>query len=273
MTSFTVVIPVLNQHEATAKYVQSWFDHAKTNFKLLFIDNGSTQRLDQQQFYLDWQREYDVACVRNEENTGVYRTFQQALDYVNSEYIFYSHNDVEIKVYGWDERLKNLLAELELINNKPPGVCGMFGAKGLGTPDIYRSPYNFTQLMRWNCFTVQSMVGAGGQPIRGAYERVITLDGFSLIISRHMINHALKGKFDYERYPPHHNYDNDICLDSHFGGYSNYAIDIDCIHHGGVTSTREKWAEAMGTTDLSIHRRAHEVMYEKFRNRLPVGVK
>jgi len=269
---FTVVIPILNQHEATAKYVQSWFDHAKSSFKILFIDNGSTVPLVEQQFYKDWKKEYDVDCVRNQSNTGVYRTFQQALEYVKTDYIFYSHNDVEMKMYGWDVAIENLLAELELINGKPPGVCGMFGAKGLGTPDIYRAPYHFTQLMRWNCFTVPSMAGAGGRVVSGRYERVVTLDGFTLVVSRHMIDNALKGKFDYESYPPHHNYDNDICLDSHFGGYKNYVLDIDCVHHGGVTSTREKWAEAMGTTDLSIHRRAHEVMYKKFKNRLPASV-
>lgn len=274
MALFTVVIPVLNQHAATEKYVQSWLDHAKTKLRILFIDNGSDEPLESQPFYQRWMQECDLTCVRNEQNSGVYKTFQQALGHIHddSEYIFYSHNDVEMKVYGWDEMLSSLLDELNELGGKPPGVCGMFGAKGLGTPDIYRSPYHFTQLMRWNCYTVPSMVDAGGK-VAHRYERVVTLDGFALIISRSMINNALRGKFDCERYPPHHNYDNDICLDSHFGGYANYVLGIDCVHHGGVTSTREKWAEAMGTTDLKIHRAAHEVMYKKFMNMLPVAVR
>lgn len=218
----------------------------------------------------------NLLCIRNDKNFGVYRTFQQAavslFEYASYDYIFYSHNDVEMVEYGWDEKLKRILQKIES-KRGVPGVCGMFGAKGLGTPDIYKSPYDFRQLVRWDCHTVESMASAGGAELKKDYERVVTLDGFSLIVSREFFYYGLKRKFDYESYPPHHNYDNDICLSSHFAGYENYVIDVDCIHHGGVTSTREKWAEGMNTTDLQIHREAHRVMYEKYRGRLPVSVK
>jgi hypothetical protein len=268
---FTVVVPVLNQHDETKRFVQTWFERAKGEFRLLFIDNGSRIPIQETDFFREWKTLHPVECLRNETNVGVYPTFQQAAEIVDSEFIFYTHNDVEMIEFGWDEKLNQILSTIKQ-HHGTPGVCGMFGAKGIGSPDIYKAPYHFTQMVRWDCLTVESMVGAGGRRLNHLYERVMVLDGFSLIVSREMIARALGGRFDCDRYPVHHMYDQDICLGSHFGGFANYAIDLDCRHHGGITSTREKWAEGMGSTDLKIHREAHRVFYEKYRGRLPVGV-
>jgi len=271
MPKFTVVVPVLNQHDVTERLMASWFALAKSRLNVLFIDNGSDQPLVEQEFIGRWGEEHSVRVLRNEKNTGVYPTFQQGMEATDSEFVFFSHNDVEMLEWGWDERMSAILSLL-----KKPGVCGMFGAKGIGTPDIYKAPYKFTQLMRWHCVTVRAMYE--GDPnasriLNGNYEQIAVLDGFSMIVSRRMFGEALGGRFDHERYPVHHCYDQDICLDSHFGGFKNYVIDVNCKHHGGATSTHEKWAEEMGTTDHKIHRDAHKVMYQKFLGRLPVGVK
>lgn len=268
---FVVAIPVYNQHDVTEKYLESWFALAKRGLRVLFIDNGSDIPLSEQGFIGRWSNQHSISIIRNKKNTGVYPTFQQAYENIGvTNFIFYSHNDVEMLEYGWDEKLNSILSELCYKGN--PGVCGMYGAKGIGTPDIYKAPYKFTQLMRWNCITVPSMVHSNERVLQGDYERVVTLDGFTLVVSKKMVREVMKGHFDIDRYPVHHNYDNDICVTSHLGGYENYVLDIDCKHHGGMTSTREKWAEEMNTTDLAVHRKAHEIMYEKFRNRLPISV-
>lgn len=282
---FSVVIPVLNQHDATKKYVQSWLDTAKNSFQLLFIDNASNEPLAEQSFIREWAAEYDIKVLRNDKNVGVYPTFQQGYELTDSDFIFYSHNDVEMREYGWDVKLVDILERLD--SQVKVGVCGMYGAKGIGVPGIYKKPYHFSQLRRWNCVTVESMaITADGnisqsdkalfidceRDINFDYERVAVLDGFSLIVSRKMVAEAMNGKFDYETYPVHHMYDHDICIASHYGGFHNYVININCKHHGGHTSTKEKWAEDMGTTDLAIHRKAHEVFYKKWHGKLPVGV-
>lgn len=269
--TFVVVIPVLNQHETTERLMETWFSRAKSQVSVLFIDNASDEPLADQKFLKRWQREHDICVLRNEHNIGVYPTLQQGFEHTtDSRFIFYAHNDVEMLEYGWDEKLTCILKHL--LSRKSPGVCGMFGAIGLGTKDIYQAPYDYRQLMRWGCYSVNSMAGAGAEKIKNVYKRVLVLDGFSLIVNRYMVHSHFGGKFDYLRYPVHHMYDQDVCLDSHYSGYENYVVDIDCIHHGGVTSTNEKWAEKMGTTDLKIHRQAHVVMYEKFRNRLPAYI-
>lgn len=269
---FVVIIPVLNQHDVTEKFLESWFSLSKSRLRVLFIDNGSDEWLSHQDFIHRWNKDHRISVVRNDSNTGVYPTFQQGYEMLNgeAEHYFYSHNDVEMLEYGWDEKLIHILDEIQ--GRTLPGVCGMYGAKGIGTPDIYEAEYHFSQLMRWNCVTVKSMVHANERELTSNYDRIVVLDGFSMIVSDNFMQ-AMDGKFDYKRYPVHHSYDQDICLDAHFRGFKNFVLNIDCKHHGGMTSTREKWAEGFGTTDLKTHREAHVVMYEKYRGRLPVSVK
>lgn len=273
MSKFQVVIPVLNQHDVTRRCVQSWIDLAKDRIDILFIDNGSDTPLSDTDFFKSWSSRGLARCVRNDQNTGVYPTFQQGFDSTEADFVFYSHNDVEMLEFGWDVKLDGLLTRLAPPLGPKAGVCGMFGAKGIGTPDLYREPYHFTQLMRWGCVTVEGMHDHTNELIQSDHDRIMVLDGFSLIVSRQMVNDAMGGKFDHSRFPPHHMYDIDICVTSHYGGYYNYALDVDCVHHGGATSTHEQWAEKMGSTDLKIHRKAHEIFYEKWRGKLPIGVR
>jgi len=271
---FKIVVPVLNQHETTARVMDSWFALAKNRLSVLFIDNGSDEPLADQSFIKDWSTLHDIKIVRNEQNIGVYPTFQQGYDLTDrSPFVFYSHNDVEMLEYGWDEKMNHILKELIEYGDKP-GVCGMFGALGIGTPDLYVKPYHFTQLMRRDCITVPGMYdGQSAILLENDARQIIVLDGFSLIVRRQMVRDVMYGKFDHARFPVHHMYDIDICVESHLGQFKNYVIDVDCKHHGGVTSTREKWAEKMGTTDLKIHRDAHRVFYEKWRGRgLPLYI-
>lgn len=268
---FTVVVPVLNRHEETERFMESWFRLAKSSVDILFIDNGSDEPLSTQSFIKRWQKNNHVRVLRNEKNVGVYPTFQDGFKFTGSKFIFYSHNDVSMLEYGWDEKINRILSSLDNV-----GVAGMFGAKKIGTDDIYRTPYDFRQLMRGDCVTTASMAdGHGSRPLTSESERIIVLDGYSLICSRKMIQHpkAMNGRFDHGSFPPHHMYDIDICVTSHYAGFRNFVIDVDCIHHGGATSTREKWAEKMGTTDLAVHRKAHEIFYEKWRNKLPITIK
>ena len=267
---FTICIPILNQHDEAVKHLDSWFALAKGRISVLFIDNGSDEPFDGHPAVSKWQQEgHNVWVKRNEENTGVYPTFQQGFDLLRGyePWIFYSHSDVEMVVPGWDIRLCGLL---EAAASRNAGACGMFGAKGIGTQEIYKDSYHFTHMQRWGCCTVESMVDAGGTVVSEDLTRCLVLDGFSLILSTKMIAEV---GFDHESYPSHHMYDNDICLMSHFAGYNNFVLDLDCIHHGGMTSTREDWASKFNTTDLEVHRASHVVFYEKYRGKLPLGVK
>jgi hypothetical protein len=266
--SFVIAIPLLNQFEEAYKWLDSWFCLAKGKLNVLFIDNGSEAKWSEHSGVKAWQKDgHTINIIRNDENVGVFPTFQQAYDATTEPWIFYSHSDVEMRVVGWDERLRHLL---EGAFSRGGGACGMFGAKGIGTSDIYKAAYDYRQLARWGCHTVESMVGHGGALVNHDLTECIVLDGFSLIVRRDMIKDT--GGFDHEHYPVHHMYDNDICVQSHHGGFKNFVLDLDCIHHGGMTSCREDYAKKFGTTDLNIHRVSSREFYEKWRGTLPVGV-
>ena len=264
--TFQIVIPVFNQFDRTAKYLKTWYDTAKGIPWIVLIDNGSDTPLIDHPEIEKLVTQYDLEVVRNEKNIGVYPTFPQGMRLTEDPWVFYSHSDVEMIEYGWDEKLNRLLS---LVGDNA-GVCGMYGARGLGTKMIYKEPYDFRQLQRWACCTVPSMAVAGGDVLTRDMEPVLVLDGFSLIVNRDMIEKT--GGFDCDSFPVHHFYDNDVCLQAHFAGYKNYVLDIDCIHHGGMTSCSEKWAEEWNTTDLSVHRKSHRVAYEKYRDRLPTCI-
>jgi GT2 family glycosyltransferase len=263
--TFEVVIPVFNQHDRTAEYVRTWFEKASGLPHITLFDNGSDTPAEDHPGIAALIEDYNLDTVRSETNIGVFPSFPRGMGITTEDWVFFSHSDVEMVEYGWDTKLNNILRSLPA----KAGVCGMFGAEGLGTLDIYKTPYIMHQLQRWNCVTVKSMDHGGARMVEAPFERVLTLDGFSMIVNRKMADEV---GFDVESYPPHHCYDNDICLAAHFAGWKNYVLDIDCIHHGGMTSCAEPWAEEWDTTDLDVHKEAHKVFYKKYHSRLPACI-
>ena len=110
---FTIVIPVLNQHEEACKYLDSWFKLTKGSLKIVFIDNGSAEPFNDNPWLAGWRSEgHAIKVIRNDGNVGVYPTFRQGLEETKSDWIFYSHSDVEMLDWGWDEKLKHILTLL-----------------------------------------------------------------------------------------------------------------------------------------------------------------
>jgi len=256
----TLVLLVLNQQEVTQKCLDTLrSNEVSADIPLLIIDNGSNPPVR------DWLvglRDGDNV-VRNGENEGVVKGMRQAWRVAGpvSDYLFFLHNDVLIHQKGWDRKLQEVLATLP-----DCGCAGFYGAKGIGTPDIYRAPYVMQQMIRRenvsNCNRMNAAVH-GFRNIRyGAdTEKVAVLDGFSLIVRTELLDKI--GGFD-PTYPPHHMYDNDICMESMDKGYSNYVISMDAEHMGGKTDVLEDWNKNFGKSKAEIHRDAHPVFYNKW---------
>lgn len=254
----TVVVPVMNQPEVTQQFLNKLREtEGSQKFPLLIIDNGSTPPVR------DWLiglREGDFV-IRNEENVGVMPAQNQAWQMLkkSTDFIFYTHNDVLIHEQGWDDKLVRILESLPNC-----GVAGFYGAKAIGTPDLYHSPYAIHQLIRMNNVSNCNRMSAsihGFRPINGEVEKVAVMDGFSLIVKTELLNKI--GGFD-RTYPPHHNYDNDICLESIDKGYENYVISMDAEHLGGRTDVGEDWSKPFGKSKAEIHQEAHPVLYNKW---------
>jgi len=254
-----VVVLVLNQRELTQKFLDTLRENeGNGKLPLIIVDNGSNPPVRD---WLKGLREGDLV-IRNEENKGVMPAMNQAWQVLkhSTDFIFYVHNDVMIYDKGWDDKLLRYLQDLPAC-----GVAGFYGAKGIGTNDIYRSPYVMQQLIRIEnvsaCYKMDPAIH-GFRPPRGDFEEVAVMDGFSLIVRTGLLN-ELDG-FD-RSFPPHHNYDNDICLESLNAGYKNYVISMDAEHLGGRTDVGEDWNEPFGKSKAQIHQDAHPILYEKWK--------
>lgn len=254
-----VSVPVLNQQEVTQNFLNKIRETEEQELPLIIVDNGSNPPVR------DWLiglREGDEV-IRNIENFGVLKALNQAwfvAKQLDADYIFYTHNDVLIHEKGWDTKIMRVLENYP----KKVGVAGFYGAKGIGTNDIYRSGYAQHQMIRLEnvsgCNRMNAAIHRFRNP-RGETEEVAVMDGFSLIVSMELLNKV--GGFD-RTFPPHHMYDNDICLESLDKGYTNIVISMDAEHLGGRTDVGEDWASVFNKTKQEVHTEAHPIFYEKW---------
>lgn len=246
MVSLSFSLLAINHEEETKKYLNSFKDNADKwqDLELKFVDNGSEKSMT------EWGIAKENEIIRNDVNVGVVMGMQQIYEQTTSDYIIIVHNDVEMFEKGWDTKLKRILDEVK------PGVAGFFGAKGLGTSELYRVPYQMHQLIRIENVSgaYRMPAGHGHRPPRGEWEPVTMMDGFSMIFSRKFLDE--NGGFD-TNLPPHHMYDAHTCLQSLDLGYRNIVISMDCFHHGGMTDVHERWNEPFGMDKAEIHRLAH----------------
>lgn len=272
-----LAIPVINHEIETVECLESFRKHADhwNDIQKLIIDNGSEIPVS------EWYLGLDV--VRNERNIGVLPALQQAYRYLSNryvavtgrsyhpnsvhqfesvDYIFFTHNDVTVYEHGWDSKIKEAIELAE--RSGPVGVAGFFGSKGIGTSDLYQKPYEMSQLVRCDnvssCWRMDKV--HGHRPVEGLFEQVAVLDGFAMIVSTKFLKE--QEGFDMKT-GPHHNYDQNVCLDSIDLGYQNIVIPMDAKHHGGVTDVSEAWNEPFSKTKEEIHQEAHyPYFYDKW---------
>lgn len=262
-------VPILNQQTVSQQFIDTLRESQGEGMNLVIVDNGSEPKVR------DWLiglKQGDVV-IRNEENAGLPKALNQiyrVAKTMGADYIFYTHNDVMIYEKGWDEKISRILDEEEakskaLGHLAKVGVAGFYGAKGIGTQDIYSSPYAMQQMIRLenvsNCNRMDAVHGyrniAGGLEV----EEVAVMDGFSLIVRVELLEKI--GGFDLN-YPPHHMYDNDICLESIDKGFRNIVISMDAQHLGGRTDVGENWSEKFGKSKAEVHQEAHPIFYNKW---------
>lgn len=282
MNKISVVIPVMNQKDSTIETIKSFLSTAQNpkDFNWIIIDNNSDEEV------VNWfpqiMQEANFDCgkffvYRNKENVGVTQSLNQAWkmnavleEADRAEYLFYSHNDVVIEEKGWDIKVSDYLDILGDV-----GVMGFGGARGIGSPDIYKTPYNIWQLARVDFISNMREAMVHGRRMTNTVEKVAVLDGFALIVNTKLLDKV--NGFDTDVSPIHHSYDNDMCLESITNGYTNYVINVACHHNGGRTATRSdytSWLKEQGVEegDSKIHADTHIKLYEKWRNVLPIRV-
>lgn len=211
-----------------------------------------------------------------------------------SDIFLFLHDDTQFDTAarGWDRTIIDHFATHERC-----GLAGFGGGTGFGHPDIYKLPYDYHQLARYDFISNMREAEQHGRRVTSA-QRVAALDGFSLAVSREFYERAgyvCKGPGD----PTHDTRSSaarglwDACLRDgiHFHmydawvscravelGYETWMLPLPCHHVGGQTSVArdEQYQEVcrrLGYHDgQDLYDRAHERVYERFRRVLPIRV-
>lgn len=250
----TIGIPVLNQEEATQKTLDSLKNTQNQDNQYVIVDNGCDR------FVRDWLMGLtgNDIVIKNHQNVGLPKALNQILSASDGEYVFMTHTDIEMFEQGWDDKIRKAIEE-----NGNVGVAGFYGAFGIGTSDIYRTPYAMKQLVRTTPVAGdrcrQDPKIHGHAQFSQDWVKCAVLDGFSLIVK----NNA---EFRFEEgFGPHHMYDNDICLQALDKGMDVITINMDVVHYGGKTDVGEDWASVFGKTKQQVHQESHPPFYNKWK--------
>ncbi len=178
----------------------------------------------------------------------------------------YFHTDVRCHEEDWDSRV---LAEF---NDQTIGIVGFCGGKRLGSPDIYKLPFNFMQLARYDVVSNMKDAHVHGRRNRNE-EDVAVVDSFALVIRRSLLD--VYGGWPVDRYPAMHCSDLYACLQCARHGQRVRVVGISCAHtSGGVKGDGSfdygAWQQEIGETDQEMHKRGHRLLYDSFRDILPV---
>lgn len=184
--------------------------------------------------------------------------------------LVFCHDDFKVNA-PWVEPITDLL------NIPDIGLVGFHGAKGLGSPDIYRTPYQLEQLARFNPMSNMVDAEVHGKRIKLPTE-VATIDGFFMAFKRAAYTAIGGWKACLEDGIIFHMYDSWAAMKCAQYGYRTFMAPVNCSHSGGATEvgmydTYLKWCQKQGFRDGDhLHREMHKRFYNLFRGQLPVRI-
>lgn len=180
------------------------------------------------------------------------------------------HDDVDIPFSDWPGSVRYYFSQ-----NPKLGMVGFGGALGLGTTDLYKRPYDYKQLARINFYS--NLEDAERHGYRATKPmRVSVLDGFCQIIRRTAYDEVGGWQAVLDMGLTFHMYDAAMACLMAEHGWEVWMLPIACKHYGGRTSCSpeyDAWLRSQGINgDLEVHQRAHRIIYDRFRNVLPLRV-
>lgn len=198
---------------------------------------------------------------------GVHRLSRQ---YTPDLWMFV-HDDFHVLERGWDEHVISVMEG----SGRPIGLAGFHGALGLGSSDIYETPYELTQLARYAPMSNMRDAELHGSRITSPTQ-VATVDGFAMVFDSFAYARMKGWRNCLEDGIIFHMYDNWAAARMVELGLETWMIPVECHHEGGGTEVAlsgeyEEWCWRSGFTDGSqLHKVAHEVFYGRFKNVLPI---
>ena len=267
MPKLTLAIPYFNQLMDTKGSIGQLKMVTSDSVEWLVVDNGSTDPVEE--FFRKYVRPKRFQFIRNEENLGLVKTYQQIFDAVKTPYLAILHNDVFIYEKNWDKRLVKAFETIDKL-----GMVGFFGSAGVGHigERIHDVPPG-------RMSGVSNMLEAEVHGVRADRQHtpVAILDGFALGFNMEFVKKC--GGID-QNYKFHHIYDRELPLLSIAHGYKNIVLDVPCHHGSGVTANRpeyQQWiAQKLGKklheADKHTHDTNTDYFIKKWKKHLPLYV-
>jgi hypothetical protein len=199
-------------------------------------------------------------------NRGVVKAYHILWqEHPGEDVLIYMHDDVTIHDPDWVKRIA-----LEMMDPQV-AICGLGGATSIGSPNIYKKPYDLIQLARGGYVSNQRDWEVHGDR-EVSSRKVSVVDGFLMAVRGSFLGEISGWDWIESNF---HCYDTAMCLMAIRRGYEVRMAGVDCEHHGGRTSTSpgyREWCKENGTTVEEEHSKPHRWLYEEFRDVLPVQI-
>jgi hypothetical protein len=205
-----------------------------------------------------------VLAKTTREEAGFLSKCDQGWRNSKADIIGYLHSDLIIHEFGWDVRVLHEFA------NEKVAVVGIVGAMQLASDDIYKVRYDFKQLARADVYSNLTDFAAHGKRETGTC-RVAVVDSCAVFVRSSFLGEI--GGWPIASYPNNsHCSDLWLSCSAHRHSYLVHLVGIEATHSsGGKGEAGVKWCNEHGGDDV-MHKRAHRICYEDFRDVLPVRI-
>jgi len=142
------------------------------------------------------------------------------------------------------------------------GLAGFGGALQHGTPQLFKTPYELTNLRRGQYLSNTDDAEVHGQRFSGS-TGVAVLDGYCLCVSRSFMDRIKAWSLAIENNIDFLCYDYFICAMARRYGYRIRCVGVRCHHLGGGTSV------ALNQDRQEEYERSHKWFFEEFMDVMP----
>jgi hypothetical protein len=232
---FDIVIPCYNNLELTKECVESLKEHTASSFRLVLVNDASTD--DTEKYFMELEKDdsIDVRVITQKKNFGFTKSVTNGLRSSKAPYVVVLNNDIIVKE-EWTKSAKELFKKKSSV-----GIIGPIGHVRLDD-ERYRWAYKEEGSFK--------------------FKHITFVSGSRTIIKREVINKI--GYYD-SVYSPGYYEDVDFSLRAVLAGFDLYKYVIPSEHKRSATFKESKW----NISEIQSNNRKY--LLRKFRRFLTTG--